>query len=185
MRSLIPFIFLLSLMPPGCTRAISEQARKMVDTDATFMQVRENPDRFIGKHIMVGGRIAGVKHTPEGTSIEIVQFDLTDSGAPADTFISSGRFLATSSEFLDALIFRKGMLIILVGEIKGKKMQRIDEMEYSYPVIAMREWYLWPGSDWEKSSFYPPPPPMYDPYYYGYGFEPYWYRPYIIPYRWR
>ncbi|HZV81979.1 MAG TPA: Slp family lipoprotein [Geobacteraceae bacterium] len=182
MRKLILIIILLSLMTPSCTRVISEQSRRMVDTEANFMQVRENADKFIGKHIMLGGRIAGVKNSPAGTSIEIVQFDLTDSGEPVDSFISAGRFLATSSDFLDALIYRKGMLITLVGEIKGTTMQRIDEMEYLYPVIAMREWYLWPGSDWEKSGYYPSQPPMYDPYYYGYGFEPYWFRPYGPPY---
>ena len=175
MRKLILVIFLLSLIIPGCTRVISEQSRRMVDTNADFLQVRDNLDKFIGKHIMLGGRIAGVKNSPEGTVIEIVQFDLTDNGAPIDSFISAGRFLATSSDFLDAMIFRKGMLITLVGEIKGRRTQRLDEMEYIYPVIAMREWYLWPGSDWEKSGYYPPQAPMYDPYYYGYGFEPYWF----------
>lgn len=185
MRTLLLTLLLLSVMITGCIRAISEPSRKLVDTEANFLQVREDPDKFIGKHIMLGGRIAGVKNSREGTSIEIVQFDLAESGAPIDTFISSGRFLATTSDFLDTMIFRKGMRITLVGEIKGKKIQRLDEMEYIYPVVAMREWYLWPGSDWEKSGYYPPQPPVYDPYYYGYGFEPYWFRPFGPPYRLR
>lgn len=183
MPKIYPIIFLLALILPGCTRVISEQSRKLVDTEASFQQVRESPDKFIGKHVMLGGRIVGAQNSREGTSIEIVQFDLTESGAPVDSFISAGRFLATSTDFLDPMIFRKGMLITLVGEIKGKRIQRLDEMEYIYPVVALREWYLWPGSGWEKSWYYPPQPPMYDPYYYGYGFEPYWFRPYGPPYR--
>lgn len=183
MRTLILIITSVSLLLPGCTRVISEQSRKLVDTEAKFMQVREDPDKFIGKHIMLGGRIAGVKNTREGSQLEIVQFELTDSGVPEESFVSSGRFLAMTSEYLDATIFRKGMLVTLVGEIKGKKVQRIDEMDYVYPLVAMREWYLWKGSDWERGGYYPPPSPMYDPYYYGYGFEPYWFRPYGPPFR--
>lgn len=185
MRHLLMIILSTTLLLQGCTTIISEQSRRLVDTEAQFSEVRESPDRFIGKHIMLGGRIAGVKNTPEGTQVEVVQFDLTWNGYPEDKFISYGRFLATSSEFLDKMIFREGMLITLVGEIKGKTKQRLDEMEYIYPVIAMREWHLWKDSEWDNSSYLPPPSPVYNPYYYGYGFEPYWFRPISPPYRQR
>jgi outer membrane lipoprotein len=183
MCKLFMIILSTAMMLHGCTTFISEQSRRLVDTKATFAEVRQSPDSYIGKHIMLGGRIAGVKNTPEGSQIEVVQFDLTWSGYPEDKFVSYGRFLATSTEFLDTMIFRKGMLITMVGEIKGKTKQRLDEMEYIYPVIAMREWYLWRDSDWEKSSYFPSPSPPYDPYNYGYGFEPYWFRPISPPYR--
>lgn len=183
MRTLVWFILAMALMLQGCSTIISEQSRKLVDTDATFLQIRESPDLFIGKHVMLGGRIAGVKNAPEGTQIEVVQFDLTWNGYPKGKFISSGRFLATSTEFLDRMIFREGMLITLVGEIKGKTKLRLDEMEYIYPVIAMREWYLWRDSEWDNRSYLPPSAPPYNPYYYGYGFEPYWFRPVSPPYR--
>jgi len=180
------FLIILStaLMLHGCSTIISEQSRRLVDTDANFSEVRESPETFIGKHVMLGGRIAGVKNTPEGGQIEIVQFDLGWNYYPEDKFISYGRFLATSSQYLERMIFREGMLITLVGEIKGKSKQRLDEIEYIYPVIAMREWHLWPDSGWD-SSYLPSPSPVYDPYYYGYGFEPYWFRPIGPPYRQR
>lgn len=169
---------ILSLLLSGCTTIISEGSRKLVDTDADFAQLKGYPERYTGKHIMLGGKIASVKNSMEGSQIEIVQFDLTSSGRPEETFISNGRFLATSSEYLDTMIFRRGMLITLVGEIKGKKIQRLDDMDYIYPVVALREWHLWPESSWDRGEAYPVPPPPYYPYYYGYGFEPYWYRPY-------
>lgn len=185
MRPLTMIIMSTVLLLHGCTTIISEQSRKLVDTDAPFTRIRETPDSFIGRHVMLGGRIAGVKNTPEGGQIEVVQFDLSWSGYPEDKFVSFGRFLATSTQFLDKMIFREGMLITLVGEVKGKTKQRLDEMEYIYPVVAMREWYLWRDSAWEKSAYFPPPSPMYDPYYYGYGFEPYWFRPIAPPFRQR
>lgn len=169
---------ILSLMLTGCTTIISEGSRKLVDTDADFAQLKGSPERYIGKHVMLGGRIASVKNSMEGSQIEIVQFDLTSSGRPEETFISNGRFLAKSSDYLDSMIFKRGMLITLVGEIKGKIIQRLDDMDYPYLVVSLREWYLWPESGWDRGEAYPFPPPVYSPYYYGYGFEPYWYRPY-------
>jgi outer membrane lipoprotein len=183
MRTFVLIIMCGLLMLSGCTRVISEQSRQLVDTDAKFMQIRETPEKYIGKHVMVGGRIAAVKNGNDGSQLEIVQFELMESGAPEESFVSSGRFLATTPQFLDTLIFKKGMLITLVGEIKGEKIQRLDEMEYAYPVIAMREWYLWKGSDWDRETYYMMQPPLYDPYYYGYGIEPYWFRPYGPPLR--
>jgi len=185
MRKLPLLILSAALLLGGCTTIISEQSRRLVDTQATFQEVREAPETYIGKHVMLGGRIAGVRNTPEGGQIEVVQFDLLSNGYPEATYVSYGRFLATSTQFLDSMIFRKGMLITLVGEIKGKTKQRLDEMEYIYPVVAMREWYLWRDNEWERSSVYPTQLPVYDPYYYGYGYEPYWFRPSAPPYRQR
>lgn len=183
MRDLLLFIITIAMIIPGCTRAISEQARKLVDTDATFIQLKESPEKYIGRNVMLGGRIASLRNTSEGSQLEIVNFNLSDNGLPEETFISQGRFLATTGDYLDGMIFRKGMLITLVGEIKGKKVQRLDEMEYIYPVVRMREWHLWEGTGWDRMPLYPPSPTMYDPYFYGYGYEPYWYRPYGPPAR--
>jgi outer membrane lipoprotein len=177
--SLATFILLA-----GCTTIISEQSRKLVDTDARFSELRAKPESYIGKHIMLGGRIAGVRNSTDGAQIEVVQFDLTDRGIPEDSFISYGRFLATSSDYLDAMIFQKGMLIVLVGEIKGKRILRLDDMDYSYPVVAIREFHLWKDSDFDRAYLYQQPP-YYSPYYFGYGYEPFMpriYGPVIRPY---
>lgn len=162
----------------GCTTIISEQSRRLVDTKVSFAELKKEPNGYVGKHIMLGGRIAGVKNTREGAQLEIVQFELNDRGIPEDSFISHGRFLATSSEYLDAMVFRHGMLITMVGEIKGKKLLRLEDMDYVYPLVALREWYLWPGTEYERCNLYPSNLPGYDPYYYGYGFEPFWSRPF-------
>lgn len=174
MAVLLVSIFLLS----GCTAVLSEQARKSVTSDAPFRNLKEKPDSYIGKNVLLGGRIAGIRNSNDGAWLEIVQFELAGSSYPEDQFESNGRFLATSSGFLDPLVFRQGMLITLVGELKGKKTARLDEMDYTYPVISLREWYLWPGSQPDRGcSTYPSPAPQYNPYNYGYGNEPFLQRP--------
>ena len=171
MKNFVHIAFATVMLLAGCTTIISEQSRKLVDTDVAFSRLRENPESYIGKHVMLGGRIAGVRNSIESFQIEVVQFDLTPRGLPEDTFISHGRFLATNSEFMDPMIFQRGMMITLVGEIKGKKILRLDDMDYAYPVVAIREMYLWNSQDFDRAYCYPQPP--YDPYYFGYGYEPF------------
>lgn len=171
-------LMLLLLTATGCTTVISEQSRKLVNTAADFKAVKEAPDNYIGKNILLGGRIANIRNSSDGAQLEIVQFDLTFQNYPEDTFISYGRFLATSSSYMDPLIFKRGMLITLVGEVKVKKTLRLDDMDYTYPVISMREWYLWPGSEPDRGcNSYPAALPHYDPYNYGFGYEPFLQRP--------
>lgn len=179
MRYLLFGVLLSILVATGCTNVISEQSRKLVNTDAAFKDVKEAPDNYIGKNILLGGRIAKVRNSSDGAQLEIVQFDLTSQSYPEDTFLSYGRFLATNSSYMDPLIFKQGMLITIVGEVKVKKTMRLDDMDYTYPVISMREWYLWPGSEPDRGcSAYPAYPPQYNPYNYGYGYEPFIQRPY-------
>jgi outer membrane lipoprotein len=163
----------------GCTPIFSEQTLKLVNTDAPFKTLKAVPENYIGKHVMLGGRIASVVNNNDGSYLEIVQFDLTALSYPEDTFLSYGRFLATADRFLDPMVFRKGMLITLVGEIKGKKSQRLENMDYTYPVLTMRDWYLWRGSDSDYACKYPVASPQYNPASYGYGYEPFLQRPYM------
>lgn len=179
MRSLLLSMLLTLIFTAGCTTIISEQSRKLVDSTAPFRAIKEAPDNFIGKHLLLGGRIVKTTNSSDGARIEIVQFDLTSNSYPEDTFISNGRFLATSSSFMDPLIFQPGMLMTLVGEIKGKKTMRLDDMDYTYPLIAIREWYLWTGSGPERVGSYPETLPQYNPYNYGFGYEPFLQRPNI------
>jgi len=178
MRYLVTMSLASILIISGCTTIISDQSRKLINTDATFKDIKEKPEIYIGKTMLLGGRIASIRNNTDGAQIEIVQFELTSQDYPEDSYISYGRFLATNSSYMDPLIFRPGMLITLVGELKGKKTLRLDDMDYVYPLISLREWYLWPWSESERGcSTYPAPLPEYNPYNFGFGLEPFLQRP--------
>jgi len=167
-------MFLLS----GCAQVISEEMMKTVDMGISFEKLRENPDSLLGKRVLLGGTIAAARNTKDGGELEIVQFNLERNGVPEDTFHSAGRFIAVSTDFLDPLIYQPGRMATLVGEVKGKKVMPLDEVDYTYPVVAIREIHLWKPI--EDTKGYPYPTPgfyNYDPYYWGYTPGPYWYRP--------
>lgn len=179
MKHIIISALLILATMTGCTHVISDQARRLADPAISFGVLREAPDNYIGKYVLLGGMIAGVKNTKSGGEIEVVQLKLESSGMPEDPFVSGGRFIVTAPGFLDTLIYKTGRMITVVGEVKGKRTSMLDEVEYTYPVIAIKEMYVWRSYDTGNGYPYSGPGPYYnyDPYYYGYWPGPHWYRP--------
>jgi len=55
----------------------------------------------------------------------------------------------------------------VAGEVQGKKIQRLGEIDYTYPLISVKEIHLWPVV--KKDRVYYPYPCWHYPYWY-----PYW-----------
>ena len=154
------------LLLAGCAHVFSERAEKLVDPVISFEQVRKEPQAFVGKYIKVGGVIAETKITKSGSQIEVVQLPLNDDGIPEESRGTAGRFLATSTGFLDNMIFKPGRPLSLIGEVTGVTTLPLGEIDYTYPIIAITELHLWKMEDLN-----PYPPSYYEPYPYR------WYGP--------
>lgn len=138
---------LLHLIPPliflaGCVHVISDSSLGLVDRTITFNRLRENPQAFIGKYVLLGGVIAAVKKSGEGSHLEVIQYDPDSTEIPDVSKKSGGRFLAVTSAFLDPFIYKPGLKVSLVGKVTGQKTQLVDREMYSYPVIDIKEIYL-------------------------------------------
>lgn len=170
-------VVLLCFSMAGCAHVMSQDSLKLVDRSLTFDELRRDPESYIGRYVLLGGTIAGGKNTKEKGELEVVQAPLDDSGMPKETQYSGGRFLVTAAQFLDPIVYKVGKRVAVVGEVKGKKTRMIDEVEYTYPVVASVEMHLW--EKYEADRYYNYPPSYYyDPFWY-----PWWpYRPY--PYWW-
>ncbi len=109
----------------------------------------------------------------EGTRIEILQLPLTSSLQPTlDLSKSQGRFVAMQKEFLDPATIPAGTFVTITGEVAGSVTMPIDEMEYTYPIVDIKNLRVW-TKDEEGSTRIRP--------YIGFGH--YW-GPYWSPY-WR
>lgn len=142
MRALLLFAVLI-LFLAGCAPIISDQSLRLVDRRVSFAELRQDPERHVGKYILLGGGIAGVRNTSQGGELEVVQFRTDESGKITDTASSGGRFIARSTGFLDPALYRTGLIVTLVGEVEGKRTMLLGEVEYTYPVLAIREIRLW------------------------------------------
>ena len=157
----MPIVLLLSLA--SCAPVISKQIRDQVKPDLTLREVLKDPEHYKGQMVILSGVIIETKNTKEGTLLTVLQRPAGFRGKPKDVDESEGRFLALDIRYLDVNVFAKGRVVTVGGEVQGKRVLPLDEIEYAYPLIYVKEIYLWPVV--EKR--------YYSPYY---PYDHWWWR---------
>jgi len=126
----------------GCAHVISKEVRDELDTEITLDMLFRSPDAYKGRTVILGGVIINSKNTKEGTLIEVLQRPTDYRGRPKNTDISIGRFLILHEGYLDTAIYSMGRKVTAAGEILGKRMRPLGELEYPYVVIKSTELHL-------------------------------------------
>ncbi len=127
----------------GCAPPFSRAALDRVDRTVTFKELRGDPERFRGTWLMLAGIIIQTRNTDEGTFIEVLQKPMDRRSRPLETDETGGRFIITTSQFLDPAVYHGGKRISVVGEVAGSKTQPLGEIPYRYPVVRAKELNLW------------------------------------------
>lgn len=135
------------LLLSGCAHVMSEENLKLADQTISYEVMSSNPDVYVGRTVLVGGIVAGVKSSGDVAMLEVAQLELLKNGVPDEDSGSGGRFLALSSELIDPVIYRIGMLVTIIGEIKGKRVQKLESVDYPYPLISVKELRLFRASE--------------------------------------
>ncbi len=135
----VALLFFMALVLAGCAHVMSEAGLKLVDSSVNYTELSRNPEIHSGKRVMIGGIIAGTRSSGDVIMLEVTQLELLNNGVPDETSTSGGRFLAISSELIDPLIYRPGNLVTIIGEVKGKKIQKLESVDYPYPLISVKE----------------------------------------------
>jgi len=148
-----PVLILLSLSMVSCVPVISKHVVDQVKPNVTFKEVLHDPERFKDQIILVSGVIVESKNTQQGTLLTVSQRPMGFRGKPKDVDESDGRFLALDSRYLEVEIFTQGRSVTIAGEVVGKKVQPLGEIEYTYPFVHIKEIYLWPVE--KKYNTYP------------------------------
>lgn len=165
-------IALVLLIPSGCASTDDEFETSPSGTPAvTFLQLKAAPDSYKGQAVTFGGEVLGAKRLKEGTRIEILQLPLTSSLQPTlDLTQSQGRFVAMQREFLDPATIPPGTFVTVTGEIVGAVILPLDETDYTYPVVEIKNLHVWTKPDEAIGRIRPYTGP-------GSYWSPYW-RPY-------
>lgn len=138
----------------SCAPAISQESLKKADPNLTFQMLIKDPESYQGKNILVGGQILAAKVREGETWVEVLQKPLDWQHRPKDTDESYGRFLVRFEGFLDPAIYAARKKITVLGEVQGKKIQPLKEMDYAYPVLHPLEHYLWKPEDSSGPMFH-------------------------------
>ena len=138
--ALVPLLAILLLC--GCTHLISEKSRMQADHSIIFESMRENPDAYKGKFVVLGGLVTGIKRVSEGFQIEVIEYRLDSEEMPDTSGRSGGRFLVILPPDTGPATFRPGMLVSMAGEVVGKVIKPLEGTEYTYPVLVAREIHI-------------------------------------------
>jgi len=151
----------------GCSQAvISKQIRDEATPVAGFDEVRQNPDKFKDRTVIVGGEVIAVRNHENGsTTLMVLAFPLDDTEMPERLENSQGRFLVNTQQFLDPAVYARGRDVTVAGMVTGVKVEPVGKTEYRYVVVNARQVYLWPRR-----------------YYRYYIFRPYWHHPGMYEY---
>jgi outer membrane lipoprotein len=136
-------LIILAVFLTACTQAIPQESLKKADPNLTFQMLIKNPEQYQGKNILAGGQILGTSTREGETWVEVLQKPLDWWNKPKDTDESFGRFLIRFEGFADPAIYTAGKKITVLGEVLGKKVQPLKNIDYAYPVLTPRDHYLW------------------------------------------
>jgi outer membrane lipoprotein len=162
-RFLVAVVLSMAVLS-GCAPVISSEWRNEARKDLTFSMALRDPTAYTGSIVIWGGIIIGIANHPDGTALAVLETPLTYRERPRNSAYSSGRFIATTPQFLDPAVFRRGRMITLAGEIIGKETRPLgkSEVQYTYPVVRVKQIVLWepeyapPADYWwyEDSDFW-------------------------------
>jgi len=159
----------------GCAKpykaTLSPDLANQLNDSLSFSQIKAFPEDHKGKLVVLGGQILSAKRLQDSTELIILHLPLIQEREPTTELTDSqGRYIAYQQEFLDPATVPSGTRITLVGELSGSVTQKLDETDYTYPTLTIKQFKVWPTF----SSGYPrysQPYPYWDPYPYAY---PYW-----------
>jgi len=142
-HSVVLVLFAAAMALVGCAQPFPPETLSKVNRSVTFPELQKNPEQHNGTWLMLGGVIVASRNTKEGTFIEVLQRPLDSDGQPLQTDETAGRFLARSDQFLDTAVYHQGRLITVIGEVAGKRIQPLDEVQYQYPLLIVKDLHLW------------------------------------------
>ncbi len=181
--------FCVFALLPSCTKpykaTLPPDLTNQLNNSLSFSQIKEFPEEHKGKLVILGGQILSAKRLTDSTELIILQLPLIEQREPSTELThTQGRYIAYQQKFLDPATVPTGTRITLVGELSGSVTQKLDETNYTYPTLTIKQFKIWPT----YSSNYPgyaQPYPYWGPYpyahpYWGprgrfYGHYPYWY----------
>jgi outer membrane lipoprotein len=134
----------LMLLSACAPQVIPKELEAQVDRNVSFLQVKQAPLSYKNRTIILGGEVLSIKRESDSTRIEVLQLPLDGSFEPAtDRTKSLGRFLGVQKEFLDPATLPVGTRVTIIGEVTGVTSLPLDEIQYSYPTLAVKHVKLW------------------------------------------
>jgi outer membrane lipoprotein len=165
----VRLIWLLpALLLAGCASPIPKAIREAPPDNPELEAVRSNAAGYASRQVRWGGDILETDNRENDTRLTVLARPLVRNGKPdEDTDQSPGRFIAIVPGFLDPKVYGDKRKITVTGTLQGSESGKVGEFAYTYPVVQVQEYYLWPKEVMVPAGWYPwYYDPWYDPWYY-------------------
>jgi len=162
------FIFILAASISACSSHIPPEISQVTDGEPQITEVRAQADTFTSQKARWGGVIIDTENRQNSSKLTIIAFPLDSSGRPEISDQSTGRFIAVFDDFLEPQLYSREREISIYGTILKTETIKVGEYPYVYPVIQVKQHYLWPVRRKAEDYDYPPYwwyDPWYHPYY--------------------
>jgi outer membrane lipoprotein len=158
----------------GCAGVISPQIRDEAVELESFSQLREEPESYRGRTVILGGKILQVRNEPGGSVLLIRDEPLGFGQRPESGRGEYGRFLARFDNFLEPLVFAPGREVTVAGVVNGVVTEPVGAVKDHLVLLEGREIHLWQQT--AQVSY--PEWHLYEPWYLYESSYPAWYDPY-------
>ena len=160
-RKTILFLTALSFLLIGCISA-PQGLEKTQFSLTNYRAITPQEMNCQCQTVRLGGKIIRSEILPNKTKIEVLSLPVSDPSAkPLIEAQSDGRFIAYFNGFIDPENL-KDRYITLGGELSGKEQGKIEQADYTYPVVQIEKYRLWtlrqsyyyPEEDWDDWYFW-------------------------------
>ena len=172
-------VLALAVFFAGACSVISPEIRREAQPQVPFGLLVQEPTRFMGKTVILGGYILETRIRDGETEMAVLQAPLDFQDQPGSRDSSAGRFLVTHQGYLDPEVYRKDRQVTIAGIVKGRTMGSVENCPYPCLMVQSRQIYLWPEYDryWDRHYYGD------FPYFYPFGYRRSFYnRHWIYPY---
>jgi len=157
---------LFVLLAFAACSSVSREYRQEAEPRIDFEALKNDPDGYIDRTVILGGYIIETEITAEHSYIHVLQTPLDVSDLPGDRDQSRGRFIVRSDQYLDPEIYAKDRVITAAGIVLGGRKVEVGTRTLLVPVISGEQIILHPDYDRLRDRFYDGPfiPYYFDPY---------------------
>lgn len=125
-----------------------------VDTSLTPQQALSEESLQQGKRVLWGGVIINSTNLEQQTRLEVLAYPLDSDHYPQTDKPAYGRFLLLREGYLETVDYAPGRLISVVGRFDGSRRGRVDQSDYTYPLVLTEQLHLWPRGGRNEPRFH-------------------------------
>jgi len=114
-----------------------------IDTSMTPKRAADDGQTMQGEPVLWGGVVIHSTNLKDSTQLEILAYPLDSNQRPNRDQEPLGRFLAVHEGYLETTDYAQGRLITVRGTFGDKRIGKVGEAEYTYPVVNINQLHLW------------------------------------------